>query len=150
MARQLDITGLPWPVRRGLFGAHKFAYRTTRGLIGHRVPGVGAPTLLLDHVGAKSARRRTTPLIYIPDGERLAIIASKGGHPRHPAWFHNLRANPSTTVQIGSKRRAVMARVANGEERERLWRRAVELWPLYADYQARTNREIPVVVLDPR
>ena len=119
-------------------------------MIGHRIPGVGAPMLLLDHVGAKSGKQRTSPLLYIPDGERVAIIASKGGHPRHPAWFHNLRANPDATVQVRSERRPVRARIATGEERARLWRRAVELWPAYADYQARTEREIPVVVLDPR
>jgi deazaflavin-dependent oxidoreductase (nitroreductase family) len=131
-------------------GAHTFLYRATRGLIGHRIPGVSAPMLLLDHVGAKSGAKRTSPLLYIPDGERVAIVASKGGHTRHPAWFHNLRANPDTTIQVGSERRSVRARIATGEERARLWRRAVASWSQYADYQARTDREIPVVVLEPR
>lgn len=150
MASYLDVAERSWPVLRRAFGAHKFLYRATRGVIGHRIPGVPAPMLLLDHVGAKSGKRRTAPLLYIPDGDQVAIIASKGGHPRHPAWFHNLRANPDTTIQVGSERRAVRARVAAGDERARLWRRAVELWPQYADYQARTEREIPVVVLDRR
>jgi deazaflavin-dependent oxidoreductase (nitroreductase family) len=131
-------------------GLHVLAYRASRGVIGHRVPGLGAPMLLLDHVGAKSGKRRTTPLLYLADGDNLALIASKGGHPRHPAWFHNLRANPETTVQVGSERRAVRARVASGEERERVWSRAVEAYGSYADYQARTEREIPVVVLERR
>jgi F420H(2)-dependent quinone reductase len=103
-----------------------------------------------DHVGAKSAKPRTTPLVYVRDGDNVAIIASKGGHPRHPGWFHNLRAHPDTTIQIGSRRLAVRARVAAGQERERLWRRAVAVWPPYEDYQKRTGRRIPVVVLEPR
>jgi deazaflavin-dependent oxidoreductase (nitroreductase family) len=86
----------------------------------------------------------------VRDGDNVAIIASKGGHPRHPGWFHNLRAHPDTTIQIGSRRLAVRARVAAGQERERLWRRAVAVWPPYEDYQKRTGRRIPVVVLKPR
>src|SRR5437868_6483561 len=81
------------------------------GRIGHRVPGA-PPMLLLDNVGAKSGIRRTTPLVYFKDGQNLVIVASKGGNPRHPAWFHNLRVNPETTVQVGTERRAVHARVA--------------------------------------
>ena len=150
MASYLDVAERSWPVLRRAFGVHRLVYRATGGRIGRRIPGIRAPMLLLDHVGAKSGKRRTSPLLYIPDGERVAIIASKGGHPKHPAWFHNLRANPDTTAQVGTDRRDVRARVATGEERERLWRRAVELWPAYADYQARTERKIPVVVLDRR
>lgn len=146
----LDLVDRSWPVLRRAMGLHTLAYRATRGVVGHRIPGIRAPMLLLDHVGAKSGKRRTSPLLYIPDGDRYAIIASKGGHPRHPAWFHNLRANPEVEVQAGSRRVAVRARVATGAERERLWRRAVELYRSYADYQARTEREIPVVVLEPR
>jgi F420H(2)-dependent quinone reductase len=146
----LDLADRSWPLLRRAVGLHVLAYRASRGVIGHRVPGLGAPMLLLDHVGAKSGKRRTTPLLYLADGDNLALIASKGGHPRHPAWFHNLRANPETTVQVGSERRAVRARVASGEERERVWSRAVEAYPSYADYQARTEREIPVVVLERR
>ena len=78
------------------------------------------------------------------------MIASKGGFPSHPAWFHNLRANPDTTVQVGSERRPVHARLAGPEERERLWPLAVAAYPGYEDYRARTEREIPVVVLEPR
>ncbi len=146
----LDLVERSWPVLRHGVGLHTHAYRASRGLIGHHVPILGIDMLLLDHIGAKSGKRRTTPLLYIRDGDNLAIIDSKGGNPRHPAWFHNLRANPETTVQVGSERRAVRARVAEGEERERLWSRAVEEWSQYGDYQARTDREIPVVVLEPR
>ena len=132
-----------------MFGAHTLLYRATGGLIGHRVPGV-PPMLLLDHVGAKSGKRRTTPLAYLADGERIVIVASKGGHPRHPAWYHNLRANPRTTVQVGRRKLDVDARVAGPEERERLWPRVVDLYEGYAGYQQRTDREIPLVILEPR
>ena len=107
--------------------------------------------LLLDHVGAKSGTRRTAPLLYFPDGEDLVIVASKGGYPKHPAWYHNLMANPDTEVQVGAERRKVHARVATSEERERLWPRAVKSYHGYADYQERSKgREIPLVILEPR
>ena len=106
------------------------------------------PILLLDTVGARSGTKRTTPLAYVEDGDDVAIIASKGGHPKHPAWFHNLLAHPDTTVQIGREHRAVHARVANTEERGRLWPKAVAAWGDYSNYQERTEREIPVVVLE--
>jgi deazaflavin-dependent oxidoreductase (nitroreductase family) len=106
--------------------------------------------LLLDTVGAKTLKQRTTPLAYFEDGRDVVIVASKGGAPKHPSWFHNLRAHPDTTVQIGRERRAVHARVASPEERERLWPKAVELWADYANYQKRTEREIPLVILEPR
>ena len=145
----LDLADRSWPVLRRLMGVHTFVYRASGGRLGHRLPGLDAPMLLLDHVGAKSGTKRTSPLLYIPDGDNVAIIASKGGYPKSPGWFHNLRANPETTVQIGGERRPVRARVTEGEERRRLWDRAVELYPTYADYQRRTDREIPVVVLEP-
>jgi deazaflavin-dependent oxidoreductase (nitroreductase family) len=109
-----------------------------------------APVLLLHHTGAKSGTKRVTPLLYLDDGERLVIVASKGGVQRNPAWFHNLRAHPETQVEVGRARRQVRARVADGEEREGLWRRLVEIYPSYEDYQRNTDRRIPVVVLDPR
>jgi len=129
--------------------AHVAIYRATNGLLGHHVPGV-PPMLLLDHVGAKSGKRRTAALAYLEDGPNVAIIASKGGHPKHPAWFHNLMARPDVMIQIGKERRAVRARVASPEERVRLWPRAVKAWPGYRSYQERTAREIPVVILEPR
>jgi F420H(2)-dependent quinone reductase len=138
-----------WPVYRRVMAGHTAAYRLSGGLIGHRFPGV-PPTLLLDHVGAKSGTKRTTPLTYARDGEDYVIVASKGGHPKHPAWFHNLRAHPDVTVQVGTSRRPVRARVANPEERERLWPVVVKAWPGYEGYQRRTGREIPLVILEPR
>jgi F420H(2)-dependent quinone reductase len=147
--RYLELADRSWPVLRRLMGVHTLAYRATNGLIGHHIPGL-APILLLDHVGAKSGVKRTSPLLYIPDGDDLVIVASKGGYPRHPAWFHNLRANPDTTVQVGSERRPVHARVATPEERARLWPHVVDAYSGYAEYQGRTGREIPLVILERR
>jgi len=132
-------------------GAHTFLYRRTGGRLGHSIPGVGGKMLLLDHVGAKSGTKRTSPLLYVRDGDDLVVVASKGGYPKHPAWYHNLMANPDTTVQVGSEHRAVHARTATAEERVRLWPIVVESYHGYADYQARSKgREIPLVILEPR
>jgi F420H(2)-dependent quinone reductase len=131
-------------------GAHTFLYRRTGGRLGHSIPGVRGKMLLLDHVGAKSGTKRTSPLLYVDDGRDVVIVASKGGFPKHPAWYHNLMAQPDTSVQIGSEVRQVHARVATPEERERLWSKAVEAYRGYEDYRARTDREIPLVVLEPR
>jgi deazaflavin-dependent oxidoreductase (nitroreductase family) len=107
--------------------------------------------LLLDHVGAKSGKKRTSPLLYVRDGEDLVVVASKGGFPKHPAWYHNLMANPETTVQVKGEKIPVHARTAKPEERERLWALAVEGYHGYDDYAARSKgREIPLVVLEPR
>ena len=148
-AGYLELADRSWPLLRRLMSLHGVIYRATSGLIGHRIPGF-APMLLLDHVGARSGIKRATPLLYIEDGANLVIIASKGGYPKHPAWFHNLRANPDTSVQVGSEPRSVHARVANPEERARLWPRVVDTYGGYAQYQKRTDREIPLVILEPR
>jgi deazaflavin-dependent oxidoreductase (nitroreductase family) len=145
----MGLADRAWPVLRRMMGAHELVYLATGGLVGHRFPGF-PPVLLLDHVGAKSGIRRTTPLAYVEDGEDVVLVASKGGHPRNPAWFHNLRANPDTTVQIGSQRRAVHARVASAGERARLWPKAVAAYGGYRGYQERTQRRIPLVILEPR
>jgi deazaflavin-dependent oxidoreductase (nitroreductase family) len=128
---------------------HTLAYRLSGGLLGSRIPG-GPPMLLLDHVGAKSGKKRTTPLVYLQDAENVVIVASKGGSPRHPAWFHNLRVNPETIVQVGSHRKTVTARVATATERSRLWPKIVALYRGYELYQRRTSRQIPLVILAPR
>jgi deazaflavin-dependent oxidoreductase (nitroreductase family) len=145
----LDFADRNWGLLRRVFGGHTAVYRATRGVIGHRVPGL-PPMLLLDHTGAKSGIERTTPLLYMKDGENVFIVASKGGYPKSPAWFHNLVANPETTVQIGAEKRPVRARVATDAERERLWPKAVDAYSGYADYQKRTDRKIPIVILEPR
>ena len=132
----------------GVVWAHVHAYRLTGGRIGRHVRGVDV--LLLDHVGRRSRTRRTSPLLYVEDGDDLVIVASKGGSRRHPAWWLNLRDSPETTVQVGGERRDVVARQARPEERARLWPRLVEAWPDYDRYQARPSREIPVIVLSRR
>lgn len=139
-----------WPATRRFMGAHTFLYQRTGGRLGHSIPGVPGKMLLLDHLGAKSGQPRTSPLLYVDDGADVVIVASKGGFPKNPAWFHNLVANPDTTVQIGTERRPVHARVARPEERDRLWKMAERAYGGYADYRARTDREIPLVVLEPR
>lgn len=148
--RYLDVADRIWPATRRFMGLHTLLYRRSGGRLGHSIPGVPGKVLLLDHVGARSGKRRTSPLLYVRDGEDLVIVASKGGYPKHPAWFHNLEANPDTTVQVGSRHLAVHARVARPEERERLWAKAVAGYRGYEDYRARTDREIPLVVLEPR
>jgi F420H(2)-dependent quinone reductase len=145
----LDWVERSWPVLTRLMKGHAVVYRATRGVIGHRIPGV-PPMLLLDHVGAKSGAKRTTPLLYLQDGEDVVIVASKGGHPRHPAWFHNLQAHPDTTIQIGARCWPVHAHMADPQERERLWPQVVDMYGSYADYQRRASREIPLVILEPR
>jgi deazaflavin-dependent oxidoreductase (nitroreductase family) len=145
----LKLADRSWPVLRRLMSGHAAIYKATGGLVGHRLPFLPG-ILLLDHVGAKSGKRRTSALLYIEDGDDVVIIASKGGFPKHPAWYHNLGANPDTTIQLGRERREVHARDADPEERARLWPKAVEAYSGYADYQARTPREIPLVILERR
>jgi F420H(2)-dependent quinone reductase len=128
---------------------HAAVYRATGGRIGGRVPGLPS-LLLLDHTGAKSGRLRTTPLVYMPDGDNLLIVASKGGYSRDPSWLHNLRAHPDTKVQIGRTRLNVHAREASSDERDRLWPKAAKHNPHWARYQERTSRQIPLVLLEPR
>jgi deazaflavin-dependent oxidoreductase (nitroreductase family) len=112
-------------------------------------PGV-LPTLLLTTTGRKSGEPRSLPLIYGEAGESYVVIASKGGMPTHPVWFRNLEANPRCELMVGAKHVTARARIAEGEERERLWKQMVAIYPPYAEYQTRAaSRVIPVVVLDP-
>ena len=125
--------------------AHVALYRISGGRLGGKF--AGAPVLLLDHVGRKSGRRRTTPLLYMADGEDLVIVGSRGGSDASPAWWLNLQASPATTVQLGSERRSVVARRAATDERARLWPGLTAMYPDYEVYQSRTSREIPVILL---
>ena len=131
---------------------HVALYRRSGGRFGGHLPGwPSARILLLDHVGAKSAKRRTSPLMYHDDGDTVAVVASKAGQPTHPAWFHNLKVNPDTTIQIGRVSREVRARVATDEERDRLWPKFLEFYPGYDFLQSITKgRKIPIVILEPR
>ena len=131
-----------------LFGAeHVRRYRETDGAVGHRWRG--ATILLLTTTGRTSGEPRTVPLIFDRDGDRLIIVASKGGAPQHPHWYRNLVATPDVEVQVRDATRRVRARTAEGDERVRLWKLMTQMWPSYDEYQARTERTIPVVVLEP-
>ena len=132
-----------------LLAVHQWLYEQSDGRIGARLGG--RPMLLLRPVGRRSKQPRTAALLYVRDGDAYVVIASKGGAPQHPAWFHNLTAQPDVEIQVGRERMPVRARVAEGEERSRLWARADEInQGQYAVYQARTRRVIPVVVLERR
>jgi deazaflavin-dependent oxidoreductase (nitroreductase family) len=130
-----------------LLTVHQWLYEQSDGRIGASLGG--RPMLLLRTVGRRSGEPRTAALLYVRDGDTYAVIASKGGAPQHPAWFHNLTARPDVEIQVGRERIPVHARVAEGEERARLWARADEVnQGQYAVYQSRTSRRIPVVVLE--
>jgi deazaflavin-dependent oxidoreductase (nitroreductase family) len=131
-----------------LFGdEHVRRYRETGGAVGHDWRE-GATILLLTTTGRKSGEKRTAPLIYAKDGDRYVIVASKGGAPEHPGWYLNLDKTPDVEVQVKGDVFRARARTATGEERERLWRLANTVWKQYDDYAKRTQREIPVVVLE--
>ncbi len=144
--------------KRGIYAGrrstkiHVALYRRSGGKIGGHLPGwPDARILMVDHTGAKSGVKRTSPLMYHEDGDAIAVVASKAGQPTNPAWFHNLKANPDTTIQIGSEIREVRARVATDEERDRLWPKFVAFYPGYDFYQRHAkSRKIPIVILDPR
>jgi len=126
-----------------------FAYRASRGHIGGRFGHVRV--LLLTTTGRKTGKRRTTPLGYLETDGRIVIIASFGGSDVHPAWYLNLAANPEVEARLGAGTpRPMRARTATSEEREELWPKVVELWKGYGRYQAKTAREIPFVILEPR
>lgn len=110
-------------------------------------PFEGRPLLLLTTRGARSGELRTTPMMYIPDGQRLLVIASNLGARTHPDWYHNLLAHPQVTVEVGPETFDAFASVMEGEERHRLWTRIVELYPFFAEHQAKTPRQIPVIAL---
>ena len=111
---------------------------------------VGWPVLLLTHTGARSGKRRRTALLYTRDGENIVLVASKAGAKRNPAWFHNLKANPHCDVLAGKRSGAYAARELHGAERDRAWALANDLYAGYSVYQSRTDRRIPVLVLEPR
>ena len=135
-------------IDRSLFGAeHVRRYRETDGEVGYIWNG--APTLLLTTTGRRSGEQRTTPLIFGRDGESYVIVASKGGAPQHPAWYVNLTAEPEVEFQVKGDRFRCRARTADPEERARLWPAMAEIWPHYDAYAEKTDREIPVVVLEP-
>jgi deazaflavin-dependent oxidoreductase (nitroreductase family) len=134
-------------IDRSLFGdEHVRRYRETGGEVGHIWNGV--PTLLLTTTGRKTGEQRTAPLIYGRDGDAFVVVASKGGAPQHPAWYLNLDADPQVELQVKDEVFPARARTATAEERPRLWQQLAEIWPAYDDYAQKTDREIPLVVLE--
>ena len=127
---------------------HVALYRASGGRLGGRFRKT-APVLLLTTTGRKTGKPRTTPLLYLEDARRYVVIASVGGAPKHPAWYLNLRNDANATIQVGNRKLNVNAATATPEERGRLWARAVEMYAGYAGYQAKTSREIPLVILTP-
>jgi deazaflavin-dependent oxidoreductase (nitroreductase family) len=121
-------------------------FRANGGVVGE--PFAGVPLLLLHNTGAKSGEARINPLAYQAIEGGYAIFGSMGGAPKHPAWFHNLLANPEVEVEVGDRREKVVARVASGEERTRIWEKQKVELPQFAEYEQKTTREIPVIVLE--
>jgi deazaflavin-dependent oxidoreductase (nitroreductase family) len=140
-ARRSRVVELFWKI-------HPHLYRWTGGRIGGAM--MNLPVLLLTTKGRRTGEPRTKALMYLPQGERYVVIASYLGEPRHPDWWLNLRADPQAWVQVGGRRLRVAAREADGEERARLWQEVVGRQADYAEYQKRTSRRIPVVVMEPR
>jgi deazaflavin-dependent oxidoreductase (nitroreductase family) len=136
---------------------HTNRYLASGGTDGHMYtitqpgrPELTVPSLLLTTTGRKSGAKYIFPLFYGDDGDSYIIVASKGGAPQHPQWYLNIQANPEVDVQVGTKKLRARARTVSGEERARLWEKALEFWPPYADYALKTGgREIPVVLLEP-
>ena len=130
-------------------------YKLTRGRVGGswRI-GAGwkdpVPICLVEHRGRRTGRLRTTPLVYLRDDDRVVVVASQAGRPQHPLWYRNLQADPSVTVQIRGDRSRMQARTADPVERAELWPRLVDLYRDYDSYQSWTDREIPVVIIEPR
>jgi deazaflavin-dependent oxidoreductase (nitroreductase family) len=124
---------------------HRRLYRASGGKLGKTF--FGSPILLLTTTGRRTGRPRTWPLTYLAEGERLIVVASNGGQPNHPSWYLNLRADPRVSVQLAERNYKMIAQIAEGDERARLWSRVVEEYPAYAEYQRKTERQIPVIVL---
>jgi deazaflavin-dependent oxidoreductase (nitroreductase family) len=134
-------------IDRSLYGqGHVDRYVETDGEVGYEWNGV--PTLILTTTGRKSGEQRSLALIFGRDGESYVLVASQGGKPQHPSWYLNLLEQPEVQLQVKGDRFPARARTAEGEERERLWREMNEIWPHYDEYQTKTTRQIPVVVLD--
>ncbi len=129
--------------------ANTWIYRVSGGRVGATWLR-GAPVMLLTTVGRKSGQPRTTPLLYLQDGANVVCVASQGGMSKHPLWFHNLMTHPEVEVEIGTQKRKMTARRASDAEQATLWPRLIAMYRDFNDYQARTDRRIPVVILSPR
>jgi deazaflavin-dependent oxidoreductase (nitroreductase family) len=139
------------PFIKAMSAANVWLFRLTGGRIGAKFPNHGSPVGLLTTQGRKSGAKRIAPLIYLADGPRIVLVASQGGLPKHPVWFLNLEASGDVSFETRETGvRAYRARRASAQEKTALWPRLCEVYPDYASYQARTDRDIPVVVLEPR
>ncbi len=136
------------PFLKAMSRANTWLFRATKGRLGSRFPG-GAPVGLLTTTGRRSGEPRTAPLIYLADGERIVVVASQGGYPRHPVWYQNLVERPEVEFETPERRRRYRARTASAAERGAYWPRLCAIYRAYDDYQKKTDREIPVVVLEP-
>lgn len=148
MADQSKVITVPGTDVSLLGAEHVRVYQETNGETGYLWNGV--PTLLVTTRGRKSGEPRTIPIIYTPVGDKYVIIASKGGSPTHPKWYLNVEADPHVQVQVKVDKFDAIARTAQSPEREQLWAEAVKAWPNYDIYQSRTDRQIPVVVIERR
>jgi F420H(2)-dependent quinone reductase len=135
-------------VTRTLGSLHAWVYQKSEGRIGSQFTG-GAPVMLLTTRGRKTGKSRTSPLLYMRDGDRIITVASKGGSPNHPAWYLNLQQTTEVVVQIGNERIAMHAVTATPAQKAKYWPRLIAVYPPYQSYQARTDRDIPVVILRP-
>jgi F420H(2)-dependent quinone reductase len=135
-------------IAKAFLWVHITLYRLTNGRIGGRFIA-GSPILLLTTTGRRTGKQRTRPLAYVRDGDRFVLCASNGGSPRHPAWYHNLRATGRAEIQVGPEQLAVSAKTADPTERSRLFPRFVQMYKGYAGYEHKTSRQIPLVVLTP-
>jgi F420H(2)-dependent quinone reductase len=142
-----DLSGMARLALKLGSGAHAGVYRATGGKLLGRMGK--SPILVLNTLGRKSGRKRATPLLYALDGEDYVVVASKGGAPTHPAWYLNLKANPDATVEVGDREVRVRAEEVDSDEKARLWLKMVDMYPAYDDYQRKTEREIPLLVLHP-
>jgi F420H(2)-dependent quinone reductase len=142
-SQRMGATGLRWTGKLNIP-----LYRLSGGRIGGYISK--APVLLLTTTGRKSGQQRTAPVVYLADGDNLVVIGSNAGHNRTPAWSLNLKADPDAEVEVGRDRRPVRARVAEGEERAGLWRKHNEQYSGFDEYEARTDRDIALFVLEPR
>jgi F420H(2)-dependent quinone reductase len=156
--RRMPKQPKPFTARQEKFGSvfvkvmsqlNTWLYRVSGGRVTGRMPG-GQPVLLLITIGRKSGQPQTAPLLYLKDGDGYVVVASKGGMSHDPLWFKNLQANPRVEVEVGNAKLPMTARRASADEKAALWPKLLTMYPSYADYQARTTRDIPVVLLTPR
>lgn len=136
------------PLFKAIASVHKAVYQISNGRIGSKMGG--NDILILEHVGAKSGKKYASPLAYVQDGDAYAIIASAAGQANNPGWYHNLKKNPNTTINIAGESIDVRAEVAPREKRDQLWAKVAADFPQFEDYQSKTSRVIPIILLHPQ